>query len=221
MKTTIKRPAGKRSDRRLIRNRKALLAAVELLIAREGADRVTVDQITATADLAKGTFYNYFSDKDAIAREAALLARQDLEVRVRTAQARVQDPAERFVIGMSVFFRAAAVEPNRAGVVARMYGRWLDPKAKGNVSLRRDLEDCYRSGRLSNCGPPAAVVLTVGVVQAGMTRVIALGDERAALALAVEQCSLVLCALGMRWNEARALTAATVARVFAAGWEIK
>lgn len=221
MKAASKPTPTKRADRRLVRNRKALLAAAELLIAREGADRITVDQITATADLAKGTFYNYFTDKDAIAREAALLAREDLEARVKTAQAGVRDPAERFATGMSVFFRAAAVEPNRAAVIARMHSQWLHPGAKGNVMLRKDLEDCYRSGRLSNCGPPAAVVLTVGVVQAGMMRVIALGDARTAQPLAVEQASLVLCALGMRWHEAQAVAARTVARVFAAGWEMK
>jgi len=221
MKPATRQLTTKRSDRRLVRNRKALLAAAELLIARKGADRLTVDEITALADLAKGTFYNYFTDKDAIAREAALLARDDLETRVKAAQAGVEDPAERFVTGMSVFFRAAAAAPNRAGVIARMYGQWLHPKAKGNVLLRRDLEDCYRGGRFSNCGPPAAVVLTVGVVQAGMTRVMALRDGRAAQPLAVEQCSLVLCALGMRWHEAQAIAARTVSRVFAADWETK
>jgi AcrR family transcriptional regulator len=221
MKTAAKRPHGKRSDRRRVRNRKALLAAAESLIARKGFDRVTVDEIAATADLAKGTFYNYFKDKEAIAREAALLARHDLEAKVRMAQAGVEDPAERFVTGMSVFIRAAADEPNRAGVIAQMYGQWLHPKAKGNVALRRDLEDGYRSGRFSNCGPPAAVVLTVGVVQAGMTRVIALADWRAAQSLALELCSLALSALGVRWNEAQAMSASTVARVFAADWGAK
>jgi AcrR family transcriptional regulator len=218
MNTAAKRPDGNRSDRRLVRNRKALLAAAELLIARKGFERVTVDEITAAADLAKGTFYNYFKDKEAIAREAARGARHELEAKVTTAQAGVEDPAERLVTGMSVLFRAAAAEPNRAGVIARMYGQWLHPKAKGNVLLRKDLEDGYRGGRFSNCRSAAAVVLTVGAVQAGMTRVLALGAARAARSLAVEQCSLVLAALGLRWKDAQALAAATAARVFAADW---
>jgi len=221
MKPAAKRPHGKRSDRRLVRNRKALLAAAELLIARKGVDRVTVDEITATADLAKGTFYNYFKDKESIAREAALLARHEVEAKVRIAQAAVDDPAERFVTGMSVFLRTAAEEPNRAGVIAQMYGQWLHPKARGNVALGRDLENGYRCGRFSSSAPPAAVVLTVGVVQAGMTRVIALADWRAAQSLAVELCSFVLSALGVRWNEAQTISARTVARVFAADWRTK
>src|SRR5262249_25568794 len=104
-------------------------------------------------------------------------------------------------------------------VAVQMYGQWLHPKAKGNVLLRRDLEDCYRSGRFSHAGPAAAVVLTVGIVQAGMTRVMALADSRAAQSLALEQCSLALTALGVRWREAQAIAARTVTRVFAADWK--
>src|SRR5215469_847321 len=195
MSTRIaKRSEGKRPDRRLARNRKALLEATELLIARKGFAALTVDEITAAADLAKGTFYNYFKDKEEIAREAAMVARNEFESRVSAAHSGLEDPAERYVTGMAVYFRAAADEPNRVSVVAQMYGQWLHPKAKGNVLLRRDLEDCYRGGRFSHAGPAAAVVLTVGIVQAGMTRVMALAGSRAVQSLAREQCSLALTA---------------------------
>ena len=221
MKPAAKRSECKRPDRRLVRNRKALLAAAELLIARKGVDRVTVDEITETADLAKGTFYNYFKDKEEIAREAAMVARDEFESRVSAAHSGLEDPAERYVTGMAVYFRAAADEPTRVSVAAQMYGQWLHPKAKGNALLRRDLEDCYRSGRFSHAGPAAAVVLTVGIVQAGITRVMALADSHAARSLALEQCSLALTALGVRWSEAQAIAARTVARVFAADWKSK
>ena len=219
MKPAAKRSEGKRADRRLVRNRKALLEATELLIARKGFAALTVDEITAAADLAKGTFYNYFKDKEAIAREAAMVARNEFEARISAAHSGLEDPAERYVTGMAVYFRAAADEPDRVSVAVQMYGQWLHPKAKGNVLLRRDLEDCYRSGRFSHAGPAAAVVLTVGIVQAGMTRVMALADSRAAQSLALEQCSLALTALGVRWSEAQAIAARTVTRVFATDWK--
>lgn len=221
MKPAAERSERKRADRRLVRNRKALLEAAELLIARKGFAALTVDEITAAADLAKGTFYNYFKDKEAIAREAAMIARNEFEARVSAAHSGLEDPAERYVTGMAVYFRAAADEPNRGSVAVQMYGQWLHPKARGNDLLRRDLEDCYRSGRFSHAGPAAAVVLTVGIVQAGMTRVMALADSRAAQSIALEQCSLALTALGVRWSEAQAIAARTVARVFAADWKSK
>jgi AcrR family transcriptional regulator len=210
-----------RSDRRMVRNREALLAATEMLIAQKGRERVTVDEITETADLAKGTFYNYFSDKNAIVHEAALVARADLESRVRSAQAGVNDPAQRLAIGICVFLRSAASDPIRVGVVAQMYGEWLHPEAEGNLGLRMDLEHGYCVGRFSGSSIPAAVVLTVGVVQAGIKQVFEMSDSNYAQSLASDLCSIVLRALGVRLNEAQAASAKAVTRVFVSAREAK
>src|SRR5260221_9100725 len=87
-----------RSDRRMVRNRKALLSAAEKVIAEKGFERVTIDEIAETADLAKGTFYNYFDDKNEIAKELALTIRHDLDAEVGVAQAGIEDPAARLAI---------------------------------------------------------------------------------------------------------------------------
>ena len=80
-----------RSDRRMVRNHKALLDAAEKLIAQKGFDRVTIDEIAETADLAKGTFYNYFDDKNEIAKEMALSIRNELSAEVGLAQTGVNE----------------------------------------------------------------------------------------------------------------------------------
>ena len=116
-----------RSDRRTIRNRKALLNAAEKLIAEKGFERVTVDEITETADLAKGTFYNYFDDKNQLAKELASTIRQEIEAEVGVAQTGIDDPVERFVTGVCVFLRTAETAPNRAAVVAQMYRSMAPP----------------------------------------------------------------------------------------------
>src|SRR5208283_4338387 len=92
-----------RSDRRMVRNRKALLGAAERLIAAKGFERVTIDEIAEAADLAKGTFYNYFDDKNEIATELALTIRQEIEAVVKLAQSGIEDPALRFILGICVF----------------------------------------------------------------------------------------------------------------------
>ncbi len=203
-----------RSDRRMVRNRKALLSAAEKLIAEKGFDRVTIDEIAVTADLAKGTFYNYFDDKNQIATELALTIRQDLSAEVGTAQAGIEDPAARLVLGVCVFLRSAVTAPTHAALVARMYGQWLRPEAAGNRRLRKDLEDGYRMKRFSAARLDSAVVMTVGVVQAGITRALELADRSAVRTLALELSGLVLRALGVKWNEAQAIAAKAVARVF-------
>src|SRR5208283_1273646 len=102
-----------RSDRRMVRNRKALLGAAEKLIAEKGFERVTIDEITETADLAKGTFYNYFDDKNQVAKELASTIRQEIEAEVGVAQTGIDDPPERLVTGICVFFRTAGTAPAR------------------------------------------------------------------------------------------------------------
>lgn len=208
-----------RSDRRMVRNRKALLNAAEKLIAEKGFERVTIDEIAETADLAKGTFYNYFDDKNEIAKELALTIRQELAAEVGIAQAGIEDPAGRVAAGICVFLRAAVTAPTRAAVVAHMYGQWLRPEAAGNLRLRKDLEDGYRAGRFSTAELPVAVVMTVGVGQAGIMRALELAEWNAVQTLAVELCGLVLRALGVKWSEARAISAKAVARVFGRNFE--
>lgn len=208
-----------RSDRRMVRNRKALLNAAEKLIAEQGFERVTIDEIAQTADLAKGTFYNHFDDKNEIAKELALTIRQDLAAEVGAAQAGIDDPAGRLAVGICVFLRTAVTAPTRAAVVAHMYGLWLRPEAAGNLRLRKDLEDGYRVGRFTTAELPVAVVMTVGVGQAGIMRALELGEWNSVRKLASALSAMVLRALGMKWNEAQAISAKTVARVFDRNFE--
>jgi len=185
-----------------------------MLFAEKGVERVTVDEIAATADLAKGTFYNYFEDKSALEREVALTIRRDLAGEVGAVQAEVEDPAERLALGMCVFLRCAVKERTRAATLAQMYGQWLRPEAAGNARLRKDLEDGYRTGRFSSAELAPAVVMTVGVVQAGIVRALEIADWTAVRTLAADLCALELRGLGLRRSEAQAISAKAVARVF-------
>ncbi len=51
-------------DRRIIRSKKALRAAVIELMERQGFESFTVNDLCEQADLNRGTFYNHFKDKD-------------------------------------------------------------------------------------------------------------------------------------------------------------
>jgi AcrR family transcriptional regulator len=203
-----------RSDRRMVRNRKALLNAAETLIAAKGFERVTIDEIAEAADLAKGTFYNYFDDKNEIAAELALTIRAEIETAVTLAQTGIDDPARRLALGLSVFLHTAVTAPNRAAVTAQMYAQWLHPEAVGNEMLRTDLADGYRLGRFSTADLPAAVVMTIGVVQAGILRALQLPDSDAVRKLALGLSGLILRSLGIKWNEAHAISAEAITRIF-------
>ena len=111
------------------------------------------------------------------------------------------------------------IAPTHAAVVAHMYGQWLRPEAAGNLRLRRDLEDGYRVGRFSTAELSVAVVMTVGVVQAGIMQALELAEWNAVRKLALALSGLVLRALGVKWKEAQAISAKTVASVFGRNFE--
>lgn len=203
-----------RADRRMLRNRKALLDAAEKLFAKKGFERVTIDEIAELADLAKGTFYAYFSDKNEIARELAQTIRRGIREEVAVAEDGLDDPAGELVAGIAVCLRTAAVFPNRAAIVARMYSIWLTPDANREFLLFKDLESGYQTGRFSAGNLQTGVVLTVGTVQAGINRALQLADWDAIKALALALSEAVLRGLGMRGNEARSVAARVTERVF-------
>ena len=55
-----------RRDRKRAETREKLLEVAMSLIAEHGFDQVTVEMITDRADVAKGTFFNYFASKEAV-----------------------------------------------------------------------------------------------------------------------------------------------------------
>jgi len=59
-------PARSRRDRKKAAVRAQILAAATELFSRHGIDAVTVDSIAESADIGKGTIYNYFDTKEDI-----------------------------------------------------------------------------------------------------------------------------------------------------------
>ncbi len=73
-------PASRRPDRRRLRTRTALLHAGRALLAVRDIDAISIDEIVAAADVAKGSFYNHFADKEeSFAREIGAAVRTEAE----------------------------------------------------------------------------------------------------------------------------------------------
>jgi AcrR family transcriptional regulator len=58
-----------RRERKKLETRQALLEVALDLFREKGFDGTTVEEITERADVAKGTFFNYFSSKEVLLRE--------------------------------------------------------------------------------------------------------------------------------------------------------
>ena len=89
--------AGRR-ERTKAANRAAILAAALDVFAEEGYEAAGVRDIIRRTELASGTFYNYFPDKEAIFRALAEETGSEARRRVRAARWRART-AEEFVEG--------------------------------------------------------------------------------------------------------------------------
>ena len=80
-----------RRERRKLATRQTLLDATQSLLAKRSFDALSVDEIVARADVARGTFYNYFADKDALERELAsqFACADDARSRVQTKESAI------------------------------------------------------------------------------------------------------------------------------------
>lgn len=78
-------PAGKR-DRSKAQNRAAILSAARVVFAELGYGAATIRDVVRRTELASGTFYNYFPDKESVLR--ALVEEGAEEVRRRLIEAR-------------------------------------------------------------------------------------------------------------------------------------
>jgi AcrR family transcriptional regulator len=81
-------PETRTPDRRQRKSRAALQQALLTLIASKPYDAITIDDVTATADVARATFYAHYRDKATLLEEANRELIQELTDRVDVVGAR-------------------------------------------------------------------------------------------------------------------------------------
>jgi TetR/AcrR family transcriptional regulator, regulator of autoinduction and epiphytic fitness len=84
-----------RRERKKLETRQALLAAALDLFRAKGYDAATVEEITEQADVAKGTFFNYFASKEAMLGELALWSVEQLRATLHVDQGAPASPVAR------------------------------------------------------------------------------------------------------------------------------
>lgn len=107
-----KAPEGRRAKKHRA-TRSGLLRAAYEIMSRDGIDGARIKDITDLADVGFGTFYNYFEDKDAIARQVLDCLIHDLGERIREATAHLRTIDTALLMGVSnrLALRAAMADP--------------------------------------------------------------------------------------------------------------
>lgn len=203
-----------RTDRRRARTRAALLQAGQALFAAQSVDAVSVDDIVLAADVAKGSFYNHFTDKDALAREIAAQVRAEAEAKVDEANAGVADPASRMARAQAVFVRFAARNPERARAMMRLHAGATLPNAPMNRGLRADVEAGLASGRFHGVTLETGLLMAMGMGMIAVTRTLDANGTTPPDVLSRDLTFGLLRGLGVAEEHARTLSGSAVADIF-------
>jgi AcrR family transcriptional regulator len=145
--------AGRR-ERTKAANRAAILAAAREVFAELGYDAASVRDIVRRTDLASGTFYNYFPDKDAIFEALIAEAGEEARRRVRVARRSARTAQDFVEGGYRAFFEFIVEEPERFAFMRRnldtlrtRFGEAVLPA--GTDELAEDLRAGIAAGHLT------------------------------------------------------------------------
>ena len=139
-------------------NRAAILDAAREVFAEQGYEAASVRDIIRRTELASGTFYNYFPDKDAIFVALIEEAGEQARRRVRAARRSARTASEFVEGGYRAFFEFIVEEPERFAFMRRnletmtnRFGSTVLPA--GTEELAVDLRTAIEAGHL----PPVDV----------------------------------------------------------------
>ena len=147
-----------RRERTKAANRAAILAAAREVFAEEGYGAASVRDIVRRTDLASGTFYNYFPDKDAIFVALIAEAAEEARRRVRAARRSARTARDFVDGGYRAFFEFIVEDPERFAFMRRnletmsnRFGQTVLPA--GTEELAEDLRAAIEAGHI----PPVDV----------------------------------------------------------------
>jgi AcrR family transcriptional regulator len=212
--TGLARTPGRRPDRRRVKTRSALLHAGRALLASRDIDGISIDEIVVTADVAKGSFYNHFADKEQFAREIGAAVRRQAEEAVSVANIGVSDPGARLARGLCVFLRFAIDNRDSAKVLWRLNPGSTMADAPINASLRQDLARGIRARRFSAVDVEAGLLLVMGLVVISMRHVLEERVATPAASIAGNMAAAMLRALGLATAEAQSIAESASRSVF-------
>jgi len=133
-----------RLDRRKARTRQALIDAAVRLLASGRGEQASIQEITETADVGFGSFYNHFASKEDLFEAASLEVLERLGQMIDRACAGLSDPAEVLAVSFRISARLGWTHPEIAQFLT---GAGLDLLDAPNGLAPRALRDIKAGGR--------------------------------------------------------------------------
>ena len=144
--------------------RSRLIESALLVFARRGVEGSVIDEVITTAEVSRGTFYNYFrTNEELLTAVAQEVGNQMLEV-VDPVVREHTDPAVRVACGVRLTLMVARAHPHLAAFIGRVGPPALGAQSLVTEYLPRDLADGMAEGivAVKNCACGQANIHRIG-----------------------------------------------------------
>jgi AcrR family transcriptional regulator len=131
------------------RTRSALIDSAIQVIADKGFETASIKEITQAAGLANGTFYNHFTDREALAREAAAVVALEIAQEIAEEVNDVDDGLDKVVISTDKVVDRAISAPTWGRVMIGAWHYLEDFPHDVSQIMRSDLKLAKRQGLIS------------------------------------------------------------------------
>lgn len=149
-----------RRERKKLETRQALLEAAVSLFHEKGCEATTVEEITERADVAKGTFFNYFSSKEALLGELTVWGLDRLRAELDVGHGAPASPVARLKLLLGLMYEHAA---RNIGLARRAFAASLcHPPSPAPPPVRRHFLNLFNDlvDEAKSCGEIRADVDT-------------------------------------------------------------
>lgn len=138
-----------RHQNKSARTRARLMDAAVEVFARDGFEAASVNEIARIADVANGTFYVHFKDKEAVAVEVAARIASDIADQIDRAMADMDNALDRFGFATRQFIEFASGQPQWGWVIIRAASFLPQMHRQMETHLCADLERGRRQGLIT------------------------------------------------------------------------
>jgi AcrR family transcriptional regulator len=208
-----------RVDRRRQRTRSAIIAAGQQLFAARPIEGVSIDDIVEAADVAKGSFYNHFDDKEGLADTIVELVQGDCEHHVFVANQDVEDAAARVARALAVMVRYAHDHPDRLQAMLSLSNRSTNVKAPLNAGVTHDIGLGLETGRFKGVAVESGVLIVLGLISVAVDFLSGPDAATPPAQVVAEMGAALLRALGVETDQA--LLIATEASELLPEWGVR
>lgn len=199
----MKKAALSAREEQSVKVRESLLRACGDLMAEQPIDAITINEIVERARVGKGSFYNHFPDKLALATTVSNTILAEVEETVTKCNENVTDPAYRIVRGICTHMQLAVSNPHQATIMIRGHDWATSDIHPLHRNVQEDISKGIASGRFSDRCEDVGILQIVGTGYFCMIRIIEQQlSPPEAIVLATKAFSLILYGFGLSEEEA-------------------